>query len=148
MKTLIYKFQNPHNSCEAIYICKETGRHYSVLPYTPYSVQLCTCTPSRGYYEADCPVKSGLVYIIDGVKVVTENDGEIIDHAKREEYENSELSFFKIKPEFLPLPNYENFTADRLFPFLFDWMPAEHFDKVILKRKHVCRFLGGWYLRG
>ena len=145
MKELVYKFQNPHNSCEAVYKHPETGRYYTLIPYTPYSHQLCTCTPCRGYYEADCPVKAGLSYSIDGHKIITEANGEIIDHAKKEEYENREMTFYKVKPEFCHLPNYQ-FLGDRqLLLKLHDYMKPEHFDKVTYRRKDVYCLMGFWY---
>ena len=147
MKELTYKFQNPYNSCESVYFCKETNQFYILIPFTPYSFQLCTCTPHRGYYEADCPVKAGLVYCIEGKQVTTEAEGEIVDAVKKTEYENNVMKFYRIKPEFQSLPNYENFSNERLFQSLFDWMPEHHFDTVELKRKDVIRFLGGWYIK-
>lgn len=145
MKKLTYKFQNPHNSCEEVYVCKETGRYYTLLPVTPYSKQLCTCVPHKGYYEADCPVKSGLTYIINGKKVTTEDDGEIIDHAEKEKYENREMRFYRMKPEFATHPNYEIFSANRLFLKLYDYMNPEHFDQISRKRKDVYCIMSCWY---
>lgn len=118
MKELVYKFQNPHNSCEEIHYHPETKRYYVLMPHTPYSKKLCTCTPSKGWYEADCPVRAGLTYVINGEQVTTEADGEIIDHAKKEEYENRVITFYQIRPD--------------------------HLSRVTLKRKEVCCLLGSW----
>ena len=147
MRELTYKFQNPYNSCEEVHYCKETGRHYILMPHTPYSKQLCTCTPSHGYYEADCPVNSGLTYIINGELVTTEGDGEIIDHQKKDEYENRELVFYRVKPEFATLPNYADFSHNRIFQMLYCYMKPEHFDRITLKRKDVYCIMGGWYIK-
>ena len=146
MKELVYKFQNPHNSCEEIHYHPETKRYYVLMPHTPYSKKLCTCTPSKGWYEADCPVRAGLTYVINGEQVTTEADGEIIDHAKKEKYENREATFYRIKPEYRHLPNYEIFSPYRIFPKPYDYMDPEHLDKLTLKRKDVYGFMGGWYI--
>ena len=145
MRELAYRFPNPHNSCEEVYYCYENKRYYVLLPLTPYSKQLCTCTPYRGYYEADSPVRAGLEYLINGEKVVTEGEGEIVDHVKKEAYENKEISFFRIKPEFMDLPNYEIFSRDRLFLKPYDYMKPEHLEQMTLRRKDVCCFMGGWH---
>lgn len=145
MKELFYRFQNPYNSCEAVLKCRETKQHYILMPHTPYSYVLCTCTPYRGYYEADCPVKAGLNFIIDGHQVTTEAGGEIVDHAKKEAYENKEFTFYQMKPEHADNPNYENFSSERLFLKLFDYMKPEHFDQITLRRKDVYCLMGGWY---
>lgn len=147
MKELTYKFQNPYNSCEEVHVCKETGQHYILLPVTPYSKRLCTCTRSRDYYEADCPVKAGLTYIIHGQTVTTEGDGDIIDHAEKERFENQEMVFYRMKPEFAALPNYEIFSENRLFLKLYDYMNPEHFDRITLKRKDVYCIMSCWYER-
>lgn len=146
MKELTYKFQNPYNSCEAVYECKATSRLYALIPYTPYSSQLCTCTHFRGYYEADGPVKAGLTYCIDGKQVTTAGNGEIIDAEKKEEYENKIIKFYRIKPEFQDLPNYGNFTNDQLLTVLLDWIPETHVEILELKRKDVVQFFGNWYI--
>lgn len=148
MKELIYKFQNPYNSCEEIHYHLETKRYYVLMPYTPYSKKLCTCTPCRGYYEADCPVKAGLEYIINGQRVVTEGEGEIINHLMKEEYENQELAFYQLKPEFQCIPNYQFLSDRRLLPKLYDYMDPAHFSKVTHKRKEVYCMMGFWYLKG
>lgn len=147
MKELIYKFQNPYNSCEEILYCKETGQYYNLLPCTPYSKTLCTCTPSQGYYEADCPVRSGLSYKIHGEVVTTETDGEIIDYAEKEKFENQEMVFYRMKPEFATLPDYEQFSDNRLFLKLYDYMDPNHFDKITRKRKEVYCIMACWYER-
>lgn len=147
MRILTYKFPNPYNSCEEIYIDRDTVRHYSLIPYTPYSKQLCTCTPYKGYYEADCPVKAGLTYLLDDEEITTGENGEIVDQAKRDAYLNKEMEFFRIKPEFLQQPNYEQFDTNRLFPKLYDYMAPAHFDKCTFKRKDVCCLMGAWYLQ-
>ena len=146
MKELVYRFQNPHNSCEAVYRDPDTGRHYILMPYTPYSQQLCTCTPCRGYYEADCPVSAGRSYLINGHEVITGINGEIIDYAKKEEYENREMTFYKVKTEFRNLPNYQFLGDQRLLPRLYDYMNPEHFDQLTYKRKDVFCLMGFWYL--
>ena len=147
MKELVYKFQNPHNSCEEVHYCPETKRYYILMPHTPYSQQLCTCTPSRGYYEADCPVRSGLTYRINGQVVTTEASGEIIDYAKKESYENADCTFFRVKLEFADNPNYEWLSGGRLVQKLFDYMLPEHFEQVTYKRKDVYCMMGAWYPR-
>lgn len=147
MKELVYRFQNPYNSCEEVHCCRETGRYYILMPSTPYSMKLCTCTPYRGYYEADCPVKAGLTYLINGKKVTTEADGEIVDYAKKEAYENKELTFYQVKPEHKDDPNYAIFSDGRLFRKLFDYMNPEHFTQVVKKRKEVYCLMGGWYTK-
>ena len=148
MKELIYKFQNPYNSCEEILYCKETGQYYNLLPCTPYSKTLCTCTPSQGYYEADCPVRAGLSYKIHGEVVTTETDGEIIDYQKKTEYEDREMTFYRVKPEYAALPNYETFGKCQVFQRLYDYMDPNHFDQITLKRKDVTCMLGSWYAFG
>lgn len=145
VRTLVYRFQNPYNSCEEVHYCRETKRHYILMPHTPYSKKLCTCTPYHGYFEADCPVKAGLTYIIHGEQITTEADGEIIDYAKKEEYENREITFYQIKPEYMHLPNYEIFSPNRLFMEPYSYMLPEHLSPVTLKRKDVYCLMGGWY---
>lgn len=147
MKELVYKFQNPHNSCEEVHYCPETKRYYILMPHTPYSRQLCTCTPSKGYYEADCPVRSGLAYLINGTVVTTGENGEIVDDVKKEIYENTQYSFFRVKPEYADLPNYEWLSGGRMVQRLFDYMDPAHFDQVTYKRKDVYCMMGAWYLR-
>lgn len=147
MKELVYKFQNPYNSCEEVHYHPESKRYYILMPHTQYSKKLCTCTPSRGYYEADCPVRAGLSYVINGQQVKTEADGEIIDYAAKEAYENKEIVLYRMKPEFAELPDYAVFSPDRLFPKLYDYMDPGHFDKLTLKRKDVYCLMGGWYMR-
>lgn len=145
VRKLTFKFPNPYNSCDKIYYCAENKRYYSLIPYTKYSMQLCTCTPSKGYYEADCPVKAGLQYEIDGKVVTTEENGELIDYALKEEYENQVLEFFVLKKEFEPLYEKEWFSSENLLPRLFDYMKPEHFEKTSFKRKEVFCILGRWY---
>ena len=146
MKELIYKFPNPHNSCEDVYYCKETKQYYVLLPYTPYSKQLCTCSRHKGYFEADCPVSAGLSYKINDEVVTTGRNGEIVDDVKKKEvHENKEMTFFRIKPEYANLPNYEVFPTNRLFLSLYEWMNPMHFDVVVYKRKEVYCMMGFWY---
>lgn len=147
MKELIYKFQNPHNSCEEVHYHPETDRYYILIPYTAYSQQLCTCMPYRGYYEADCPVKAGLAYCINGQKIITAGDGEIIDHTKKAEYENRELTFYQVKSDFSHLPNYQFLSHQQLIPSLFEYMDPAHFIQATYKRKEVYCMMGFWYLK-
>lgn len=142
---LTFKFNNPYNSCEEVYIDKQSGRHFVLIPYTPYSKQLCTCTPYRGYYEADCPVKAGLRILINGAEHITEECGEIVDQKARREYENKVISLYRLKPEFADIPNYQFIGEGRLLPRLYDYMDAKHFDLVEFKRKDVYCMLGFWY---
>lgn len=145
IRKLTYKFENPYNSCEKIYFCEETNRYYTLIPYTPYSDQLATCTPSKGYYEADCPVKAGLLYEIGGKVVETQKDGEIIDQLKKEEYDNKEMIFFVLKPEFAACYENEFFTTANLLPKLYDYMKPEHFEEKTFKRQDVECCFGRWY---
>jgi len=79
IRNLIYKFQNPYNSCEAVYYCPEKKRFYVFLPtrYNEPKSWVHTCTPSRGYYEADCPVKEGITFVIKGKEYTTDKHGMI-----------------------------------------------------------------------
>lgn len=142
---LTFKFNNPYNSCEGVYIDKQSGRHFVLIPYTPYSKQLCTCTPYRGYYEADCPVRAGLRILINGAEHITEECGEIVDQKAKCEYENKVISLYRLKPEFSDIPNYQFIGEGRLLPRLYDHMDAKHFDLVEFKRKDVYCMLGFWY---
>ena len=145
MKELAYKFQNPHNSCEAVYYCRETKQYYVLLPFTPYSKQLCTCSHHKGYFEADCPVRAGLSYKLGDTEVTTEENGEIIDYAKKAEFESQEKTFFRVKPEYASLPDYERFGGNRLFEQLYEYMNPEHFNRVVYRRGDVFCMMGGWY---
>ena len=145
MKELTYLFQNPNNSCEEIYICKETKVYYALLPYTPYSKQLCTCSHYRGFFEADCPVKAGMKYILKGSEILTHANGEVIDYRKKNVWENEEKTYYFIKPEFLHHPNYELFSPDRLFAKPYEYMQPEHMGCVTLKNKEVLWFMNGYY---
>lgn len=147
MKELIYKFPNPHNVCEDVYYCTETNRYYILMPYMPYSKQLCTCTHYQSYYEADGPVRAGLSYLINGNVVTTEGDGEIVDYVKKEEYENREMVFFKLKDEYSDLSNYQWIEANRVLQRLHDYMDPNHFEEITCKRKDVYCMMGGWFLK-
>lgn len=148
MDKLVFKFINPANSCEKIYYCEESKKYYNLQPHTNYSSVLCTCSPSGGYYEADTPVKAGLVYNIDGEIVITGEGGEIVNEEQKEIYFNQELIFYRIKEEFINLQDYNNYTSNThifLFVNLFEWMNKEHFEQVTYKRKDVRHYINNIY---
>lgn len=148
IKELVYKFQNPYNSCEKVYFHKETNKYYILQPSQNKGEQcLLTCTPSGGYYEADCPIREGLSYIIDGETVTTLKDGMVRNEEVYQQWQNEELVCYKIKEEFRNIENYfRSFNIDALLIRPYDYILPEHLDQITVKRKDVFRISNSYYL--
>lgn len=139
MKKLIYKFDNPYNNCEKVLFCEENKRYYILQPSQNKGEQiLYSCTPSNGYFEAECHIKEGLTYNIDGKVVTTLKDGVIRDEEAYQSWQNEELTLYKIKDEYKDIENYyKSFDVNSLLTKLYDYIQPEHAEKIIVKRKEV-----------
>lgn len=144
MKELIFKFKNPYCSSEDVLFHKETKRYYILQPVSEYDVRLLTCTPHKGYYEADCPVKAGLTYLIHGNVVTTREDGIIRNEERYLLYMETEIEVYQVKDEFKDIPNNSRFK-DTLLTYLHSYLDPNHFDKLTVKRKDVCRMGDKYY---
>jgi hypothetical protein len=144
---LIYKHENPYNSCERVYQDTITKRFYVVQPgQAKHDRIIYTCTPSKGYFEADCPLKPGLTFLLDGEQVTTLNDGIIRDEQAYQLYQNEELQLWRIKTEYKGIEKYcKSFDVNALYPRLYDYINKDHAEIVTVKRKDVNRFMGKYY---
>ena len=86
-RVLEYKFQNPHNSCVAIYYCHENKRHYAFIPTQKKDeLKAYSCYPSNGYYEPDCPISKGIIFVIAGKEFITDENSVLKLHRKKRKY--------------------------------------------------------------
>ncbi len=132
-----------HGECQ---YCPKTKRHYALIPFTMYSNQFCHCSSFKGCFEAEAPVRAGSSYLLDGVPVTAGKRGKIVDPAKKEAYENQDVTLFRLKPQYVGCPEYDWIADTQLFMCLFDYMELEHFEKVTFKRKEIICMFGSWYL--
>ena len=147
IRVLSYKFQNPYCSCESVYINKKTNRYYILQPCQNKGEQrLLTCYPSRGYYEADSPVRAGLQYEIEGKVVTTLEEGIIRDEEVYNEWQNEELSLYRLKEEYKTDERYECVSSGMISK-LYDWCEPDYFEKVVVKRKQIERIFNKYYMR-
>jgi hypothetical protein len=144
---LIYRHENPHNSCEKVYQDAITKRFYVVQPGQLKCDRIIyTCTPSKGYFEADCPLKSGLTFVLDGEAVTTMAEGLIRNEKAYQAYQEEELKLWRIKPEYKSIDNYyRSFDVNALLTRLYGYINPEHAEQITVKRKEVYRFMHHYY---